>query len=161
MAKNPDSNNLEKTLLLVLSLISVGLLVAIIYVWYSALGGSKGGTKPGDFLKPEQNASETATPAEASPSTSTQTPKTLSLLISSPAVEAVVSANSATVTGTTSPNANITITGGKDDIISTADASGTFSELVTLNEGQNDLIVTAFDSNGAMASQPVSVVYMP
>ena len=159
MAKTTDSNNLEKTLLLVLSLISVGLLVAIIYVWYSALGDSKGGTQPGDFLKPEPAASETATPVEASPSA--QTPKTLSLVINSPAVEEVVSVSSVTVTGTTSANANITITGGKVDIISVADANGEVSETVTLNEGQNDLVVTAFDSNGIQISQTVNVVYMP
>ena len=159
MAKNADSNNLEKTLLMVLSFISVGLLVAIIYVWYSALGNNKGGTKPGDFLKPEPAATETATPAEASPSA--QTPKALGLVITSPAVEEVVSVSSVTVTGTTAANANITITGGKVDIISVADANGEVSETVTLNEGQNDLVVTAFDSNGIQISQTVNVVYMP
>jgi|GEM_PF-4339296 hypothetical protein len=163
MAKNNDSNNPEKTLLLVLSLISVGLLVAIVYVWYSALGSNKGGTKPGDFIKPEPATSQTAAPAEASPSTSTPTqePKSISLAISSPAVEEVVSTSSVKVAGATSPNANITITGGKEDIISTADANGEFSDLVSLIEGQNNLVITVFDNSGTQTSQSVSVVYMP
>lgn len=161
MTKGPDSNNLEKALLLALSLISVGLLIAIIYVWYSALGGSKSGTKPGDFLKPEPAASETALPTESSPSSSAQMSKNLSLVISSLAAEAVVATKSVTVTGTASPKANLTITGGMDDVISVTDASGAFSEPVSLNEGQNDLVVTAFDGSGAQVSQTVSVVYMP
>lgn len=162
MAKNPDSNNLEKTLLLVLSFISVGLLVAIIYVWYSALGNnSKGGTKPGDFLKPEQNPSQNVAPAEASPSSQTQMTKNLGLNITSPAAEEVVSTKSVVVTGTSSPNASITVTGSKDDVIVMADADGIFSGSVNLNEGQNDLVITAFDSNGVQTTQVVSVVYIP
>jgi len=166
MVKNAQSNNLEKTLLFVLSLISVGLLVAIIYVWYTALGNtSKEGTKPGDFLKPEQGQSQKngpdEIPSQATSSSQAQTQKTLSLVIATPSADEVISAKSAAVSGTTSANATVTITGGKDDVITTADASGGFTEPVNLNEGQNDLVVSAFDSNGNQTNQTVSVVYIP
>lgn len=163
MAKNADSSNLEKTLLFVLSLISVGLLVAIVYVWYTALGTSKGGTKPGDFLKPDsttQTTNVSSTP-EATSSGTAQTGGALTLNIISPAAQEVVSSKAAVVTGTTLPNATLTITGGKDDVISSADAGGAFTESVNLNEGQNDLVISAFDGIGNQVNQTVSVVYVP
>lgn len=163
MAKNADSNNLEKTLLFVLSLISVGLLVAIVYVWYTALGTGGGGTKPGDFLKPDsttQTANVSGTP-EATSSGATQTGGALTLSITSPAAQEVVSAKSVVVTGITLPSATLTITGGKDDVISSADADGAFTESVNLDEGQNNLVVSAFDGNGNQVNQTVSVVYVP
>lgn len=163
MAKNADSNNLEKTLLFVLSLISVGLLVAIVYVWYTALGAGKGGTKPGDFLKPDSTTQTTnvnSTP-EATSSGTAQTGGALTLSITSPAAQEVVSTKSVVVTGTTQPSATLTITGGKDDVISSADAAGGFSESVNLNEGQNDLVISAFDGNGNQVNKTVSIVYVP
>lgn len=160
MAKGSDSNNLEKTLLLVLSFISVGLLIAIIYVWYSALNGAnKTGTKPGDFIKPEQP--QTQNVLESSPSSEVPSPKTGSLIVTSPKDEDVVSAKTVSVTGSTLAKSSVTITGGKDDVIATVSADGSFNEEITLNEGQNDLVVTSFDDLGNQVTQTVRVVYMP
>lgn len=161
MAKNSDSNGMEKTLLLFLSLISVGLLVAIVFVWYSALNkNNKPATKPGDFIQPEsQTASSSIMPSESS--SSSQIQQTSWLILSSPKNEDVVSTKMIIVSGMAKPNASITITGGQEDLIDTADAAGAFSFEVKLKEGQNDLEVTAFDSSGNKSSQIVSVVYMP
>lgn len=168
MAKNADSNGLEKTLLLVLSLISVGLLVAIIFVWYSALNKNDQTTKPGDFIQPEnQTASPSPTPiesSESSPSSQAQMSKKSSLVLNSPKNEDVVSASTTNVSGTAGPNSAITVTGGKEDAVTFADENGAFSLDVKLDEGRNDLTVSAFDSPNDVSStrsdQLVSVVYI-
>lgn len=160
MVKGSDSNNLEKTLLLVLSFISVGLLVAIIYVWYSALSSTnKTGTKPGDFIKPEQP--QTQNVQESSPSSEVPAPSAGSLSVTSPKDQDVVSAKTVSVAGTTLAKGSVTVTGGRDDVIATVSADGSFSEEITLNEGQNDLVVTSFDDLGNQVTQTIRVVYIP
>lgn len=155
-SKADNSNPSEKVLLLILSLISVGLLVAIVYVWYNALGKSAP-SKPGDFLKTEQTKTpvETATP-------SAQIPEVLvPLTITSPKDQEVLTTKTLTVSGQTLPMANLTITGGKEDVISQADETGEFSEKITLEEGDNSLTVTAFDEAGHQTSQTVTIIYAP
>lgn len=161
MVKNSDSNGMEKTLLLFLSLISAGLLVAIVFVWYSALNkNNPPSTKPGDFIQPEtQSASPSNTPSESSASSQTQ--PAAWLVLNSPKNEEVVSTKTVVVSGTAKPNASLTVTGGFEDLVETADATGAFNFEVKLNDGQNDLEVTAFDASGNKSRQAVSVVYMP
>ena len=166
MAKNSSSDNAwEKPLLVILSLISLGLLVAIVYVWYTALSTKELGTKPGDFLKVEE--SQNATPSssskaenEASPSMET-TSNILNLAISGPKNEAVVDAKTLTISGTTAPNATITVSGGKAEVAGSADLVGGFQLDVTLEEGENNLVVTAFDEAGSQVEKSLTIVYVP
>lgn len=165
MAKNPDSNGLEKTLLLVLSLISVGLLVAIIFVWYSALNKDNQTTKPGDFIQPEsQTITPQPTPAESTSSPQTQTSNASPLVVATPKNEDVVHTGVINVSGTAPVNSVVTITGGKEDVVTFADEKGVFNLDVKLDEGRNDLVVTSFDNTSDMNSlrgdQAVSVIYI-
>lgn len=165
MAKNNNSSSgIEKMVLVVLSLISLGLLVAIVYVWYNALT-SKEGSKPGDFLRTEQGVTPPAQPesTEASNQTPDQVTAPLNrLIILSPAEEEnfVVSKN-LTVTGRTAANAVVVLSGGLEDVTVNADENGDFEATVALNQGENEIEVVSFDENGAQASQTINIVYVP
>lgn len=156
MAKNKHNNQTEKYLLLGLSLISVGLLVAIVYVWSNALGKSAT-SKPGDFLKTEQLNPPVETASPAAQVSEAKVP----LTIISPQNQDVVSSKTLVVSGQTLANANLTMTGGKEDLISQADENGEFSEEATLEEGDNTISITVFDEMGQQTSQTVLVIYAP
>ncbi len=170
MAKSKsDSNQTEKFLLVVLSLISVGLLVAIVYVWSNALSKNSP-TKPGDFLKTEPATTTTeapATPSAGNAADSWPEPEVkpseseVRLTINSPIDQEVVTNKALTVSGQTSAAANLTIVGAKEDVVSQADAAGAFSEKVTLDEGDNKITVTVFGSDGNQTSRTLTVFYIP
>lgn len=161
MPKNKsESSQTEKILLLILSLISLGLLAAIVYVWYTALSGRAAVSKPGDFLKTEQTANPTRPEPPATPST--QNPiVALPLQIDSPQDEEIVTSKTVLVSGKSLMGAHLTIIGGKEDVVSEVSEDGSFSEKVTLTEGDNELQITVFDEDGNQANQKVLVIYAP
>ncbi len=79
--------------------------------------------------------------------------KAISVTVSSPQNGATLSNGSVTVTGKTSPNADVFV----NDQETHADANGNFSAKVSLDEGQNQIIVTANDSYGNAAEQDLNV----
>lgn len=59
------------------------------------------------------------------------------------------------VAGQTVPNADVSV----NEVDLKADAAGNFSTTIRLDEGDNPIIVNAFDANGNMAEQEISVTY--
>lgn len=100
-----------------------------------------------------QNYTLPVTSPEAGNQTAANTSDKISLSISSPANGATLSSAKVTVSGKTSPNAEVFI----NDQSTTADASGNFSLNLTLDEGSNNLVVSANDAEGNVAEQNLTV----
>ena len=81
----------------------------------------------------------------------------IALNISSPADGSIVSTPAITIAGNTVPNADVSI----NDSEIKADAGGNFTFSLQLDEGDNDIVVTANDANGASAEKEFIVSYTP
>lgn len=71
----------------------------------------------------------------------------------------VITQDSVTVTGVTSPQSFMVMSGESGDYILQTDSTGAFSQEVALNAGVNQIKITAFDPKGAQSTQKVLVVY--
>ncbi len=91
------------------------------------------------------------------PSTPTGYQAGISISVSSPANGSEVTASNVMVAGKTSPNAEVFV----NDASGKADANGYFSISVSLDEGDNVIIVAANDANGNSAEQEITVSYNP
>ena len=81
------------------------------------------------------------------------TSKELSLSVSSPQNNVVLASNSVILKGTTAPNADVFV----NDKETKSDAYGNFEIELTLDEGINDLVITANDAEGNVVEQNLSV----
>lgn len=81
----------------------------------------------------------------------------ISLQITQPTNGQVLSAVTVNVTGKTVANAEVSV----NDKDVKADATGNFSTTVNLEEGDNPIMVTAFDADGNTSEQELTVTYQP
>lgn len=115
-----------------------------------------------------KNVTSTLKNQKASPSSSVQvvlpTPNpspevksqgNLELNIQSPEDGATLATPSLTVKGTTVAQTEVTV----NNVDSKADAQGNFSAKLTLEEGENQIVVTANDAEGNWAEKDLSVTY--
>jgi hypothetical protein len=79
----------------------------------------------------------------------------ITLTVSSPASNSTVTTSKVTVKGKTLPKAEVYA----NEAEGFADAGGNFSLPVTLDDGGNEIIVTAVDADGNVAETVVSVTY--
>ena len=110
-------------------------------------------------LKQLPKTTPTPSPAEAQALASPTPSSSTTLTLTSPDDELLTNQNSITVSGTTFPNATVTITYELGEQIVTADTSGKFSIDVNLDGGYNTITATAFDAAGNSASQSITVTY--
>ena len=107
----------------------------------------------------------TPTPTSSAANPATPTPEALkpedglTVKLTSPTDEALVTVNTVTVTGLTLPTAVIVITAENSQQIVTQDSSGSFSAAVKLEGGYNLITVTAVDPAGNRASTELTVTY--
>ncbi len=149
----------DKTLLV--GIIAVVILGAGV-VRYSA---QKTSVTPGPLVTPSEqtspsmsavgtstNAKATSTPAPTIP------PSTkIALSISSPSNGATVTKSSLKVKGKTTAGAEVFV----NELETKADADGNFSVSITLDEGENFIIVMANDASGNVAEAELTVTYNP
>ena len=83
----------------------------------------------------------------------TVTSSKISLVVTSPQDGSTLSSTNVTVKGKTSPNADVFV----DDQSGKADANGNFAISIGLDEGQNQIVVSANDSVGNAAEQDLNV----
>lgn len=81
----------------------------------------------------------------------------ITLTVSSPANNSTVTDPSITVKGKTVANAEVFV----NDIEIKADANGNFSVKLTLDEGDNYILVVANDINGNYSEKDLTVTYSP
>lgn len=78
---------------------------------------------------------------------------TISLDVTSPIDGETLSSTNATVTGKTVPSAEVFV----NDATDKADTNGNFSINISLDEGQNEIVVSANDANGNVAEKDLTV----
>jgi preprotein translocase subunit YajC len=83
----------------------------------------------------------------------------LSISIAKPDNMQVFTSSSTTISGLTSPNAWVVISGEDKDWVTQADADGGFSQDVELIGGVNQMVLTAFDKNQNSAKTSLELVY--
>ena len=102
-------------------------------------------------------AGEGATPAPAPTPASTA----LFLKVTSPQDQSTVSTANVTISGSTIPDAVVSISVDDSIVIADVDQNGNFQAVVTLEEGPNFIEVDASDPPGNQVSASVSIVYTP
>ncbi len=98
------------------------------------------------------NNSTTTQPTEGTQMTQ-KSSGTLTLVVTQPQDGADLSSVTVTVSGKTAPKAEVSV----NDKSLTADASGNFTTTITLDEGDDEINVTANDANGNFAEKTISV----
>jgi Glucodextranase, domain B len=98
-----------------------------------------------------------AVPETAAVSTPLPTVAQISLRITSPANGSTATSPSVVVRGVTVPKADVFV----NDSEVTADAGGNFSAPVTLDDGDNSIVIIANDASGSYAEQEITVTYNP
>lgn len=114
----------------------------------NALQGT-GENPSGGSIQPTAGSESTTTGAQ--PNAANQ----IFLTINQPANGTVVSTAQLLVSGKTVPNAEVSI----NDQDTTSDANGSFSVPITLDEGENSIVVVGSDSNGNSSEQELTVTY--
>jgi hypothetical protein len=135
--------------------------IAIVGI-FLALGKKNAKTDTAKAISPSQGditASVTTTPASliqtVMPTIAPSTKITLS--ISSPKTGSTVTSSSLKISGKTSAGADVFV----NELETKADASGNFSVTMSLDEGDNYIIVMANDAEGNVAEAELTVVYNP
>lgn len=111
-----------------------------------------------------QKKAETAMTAMTSatqPSEVSQTPtptpnvQQISLSVSAPASGTTVTSPTVVIKGKTLPKADVFV----NDTQVTADAQGNFSATITLDEGENTIVIAANDADGNSSEQELMITY--
>lgn len=134
-----------------------GLIIVLIVVGVLVLGGAGfvGYKMLYPQVVPTLSLPMVKTP-EATPSAAKPVNQ-ISLQITQPTNGQVLSAATVNVTGKTVANAEVSV----NDKDLKADATGNFSLAVNLDEGDNPIMVTAFDADGNTSEQEITVTYQP
>lgn len=113
------------------------------------------------FYQSTKVISPTATKVAVTTSTPTPTPIDPNSLLSiqSPKDEAVVTSKTVTVNGKTDPNATIVISTPVDDQVATPSSNGDFTTTVTIDSGENQIIITAIAPDGQEVNKKLTVTY--
>lgn len=134
--------------------IVIGVVVVIVAALAFVLPSLNRSTEPEpveEDVKVEEE--EVVTPTEEP----TDVSEGLTITISSPIDGSAVSTSSVTVSGTTSPLADVFV----NDTELKANSAGNFSTTVTLDEGENTIAVSANDAEGNYAEKQITVTYEP
>jgi hypothetical protein len=81
----------------------------------------------------------------------------ITLTVTSPVDNSQVQTSTVAVTGKTVPNAEVSV----NDKDIKANATGVFSVTISLDEGENPIMVVANDANGNAAEQEITITYIP
>jgi len=80
--------------------------------------------------------------------------------IESPLPDALEQSDKVLVSGTTTPNSTVILSGEVDDVVIEANSDGKYAGKMMLTEGKNDVTATSF-LNSQAVTQTVSVFYTP
>jgi hypothetical protein len=119
------------------------------------LSSSGNNAVPTETQEPVENISITPIPTEKK--TEVVTSSAISLAISSPTNNITVTSKSLVVRGKTIPKAEVFV----NDAETRADDSGSFSVTLTLDEGENYILVVANDADGNFSEKELTITYTP
>lgn len=130
----------------------LGIIIVAVLVYLFVMKGYSGkGTSVSQIL-PTQNPS-TAASESSTQETGSVTSTKLSLVVTSPKDGDTLGSTNAVFKGKTAPGADVFV----NDQLGKADANGNFSISVGLDEGSNQIVVSANDSAGNAAEQDLNV----
>jgi len=130
------------------------LVVVLLGIGFIVIRGKKNGIASPQTQNTGTETTQAALQANATP-TSAPEPLQIALTVDSPANNSTVTTSSVTVSGRTTPNADVFV----NDTELKANAAGDFSTSVQLDEGDNTLVVGANDSNGNYSEKEITVTY--
>lgn len=110
-----------------------------------------------NFLPKKEEAPTEITQEEITPSETVE--EAFNLTLSQPENEALMETNQVTVIGKTSKGATVIVNGPLKDEVVTTGNDGSFSVTITLEEGANEINVTAYDKTGTEKSEIRTVNY--
>jgi Glucodextranase, domain B len=91
--------------------------------------------------------------------TITLPPPTVTLSIDQPTDESIVTTRSITINGKTNPDATIVVNTATDDQVTTPTANGTFSLTVNIDDGENEITITAINAKGEEITKKLTITY--
>lgn len=92
---------------------------------------------------------------------SKNTTDTILVTVDKPENEKIIDTSSVTVTGKTNQGNTIFLDTDAETQIATVSGDGTFSSNINLNEGINNIIITAYSSNGDSLEKNLVLYYTP
>lgn len=101
----------------------------------------------------------TETPSAGTTLTPKPTAPAAALTLSLPENQSATDQQMATVSGKTASGSQIVISSSVEDKVATADAQGNFQSQINLEEGENEIIVTAYLPNGKTEQVTRMVIY--
>ncbi len=135
-----------------------GNIVLIVLVIVALMAGGaflygKGKLNLNSGVPTSSSSSYALSPSAPDDTETVSTSDKISLVITSPALGSVLKSSNVTINGKTSPNAEVFV----NDASTKADANGNFTLNVSLDEGENTLIINANDEFGNVAEQTLTV----
>lgn len=145
---------MSKAYLLLLALLTIAVLGIGGFAYFRSQSGQ---TTAPSYSTPTTTRSTPSQPAAPSQPSQTPAQNQISLTVISPTNGQQVSTATLVVKGKTVPNADVAV----NDKDIKADASGNFSTTISLDEGDNEILVTASDANGNSSEWSGTVTYTP
>lgn len=133
----------KETILAIIAGLSIGVLAAW-GVWNLTLKKTENPTLPG-ILRTESPIPDKTTEFE--------------LILNEPPNESFQTAQAASVSGKTVQAATVVISTATDEEVLTASSDGSFSTEIILEEGQNEISVTAFTQSGEEKTETKTINY--
>lgn len=142
----------NKSLFLIVLVCIVGV-VAV--VWFRVRGTNMPAVDVSTYTTPVPTTqTDIGSQTSATRETASAT-KTIPLVVTSPVDGSTVTSASLSVRGTTAPFAEVFI----NDVEIRADASGDFTVQITLDEGENIIVVIANDADGNLVEKELTITY--
>lgn len=137
-------------------LLGVGIIAVALYMTFTSEGNSASLLKAENQMKTETTGAVVPSDLVTTPSIQPHT-SGITLSIISPSGNSTVSNALLTVRGKTVPNAEVFV----NDTEVRADSSGVFAAPVTLDEGENYILIVANDDIGNYSEKDLYVTYTP
>lgn len=126
--------------------------MVLVMVLALVVGGCAAGPSPKGSSTPSPAVSPEGSPSETPPAT----PAGISLTVTEPQDNTITDADKIEVKGHTNPEAVVSI----NEVMTTADANGSFTATVNLAEGPNVIEVVASDEEGDQAEASLIVTFV-
>lgn len=133
----------------------IGVVITVLII--AALLVKKVNGPPIQNVPPDQTESTLETDRQTATEPEPAIEEGLYLEVTSPSDGDIVVSPSLTITGTTEGNAEVFI--NENEV--KADPQGNFSTIITLEEGENIIVVTSSDDEGNYAEKTLTVIFEP
>ncbi len=148
---------MNRAYLVVIAVLIVGIVCAVVVVRMKVATRVSKVPKPTQVVSQPTTSETSVSPGKKQPSPTSKplVDIPIALDISQPLDKSTATQSALLVKGTTKPNAEVII----NDLETTADSKGNFSGKLTLDEGDNPIVVVVIDSDGNSNEKEIVVTY--